>query len=151
MRLLAAAFCLLALPAAAGEFRAVGENAAVLYDAPSRQATPLFVATRYYPLEIVVELEAWAKVRDHTGAISWVEKRLLTDKRMVVVTATSAEAHERPEDGAPVAFVAAQNVALELLEPAPKGSQEGSPSEWLHVRHADGADGFLRATACWGG
>jgi SH3-like domain-containing protein len=147
MRLLAAAFCLLALPAAAGEFRVVGENAAVLYDAPSRQATPLFVVTRHYPLELVVELEAWAKVRDHTGAISWVEKRLLTDKRMVVVTATSAEAHQRPEDAAPVVFIAAQNVALELLEPA----QEGSQSGWLHVRHADGADGFLRATACWGG
>jgi SH3-like domain-containing protein len=101
------------------------------------------VVTRYYPLEIVVEVEGWAKVRDHTGAISWVEKRLLTDKRMVVVTAASAEAHERPEDAAPVAFVAAQNVALELVEPAPAG--------WLHVRHADGADGFLRATACWGG
>ena len=151
MRLLAAAFCLLALPAAAaGDFRTVGESAAVLYDAPSRQATPLFVVTRSYPLEIVVELEAWAKVRDHTGAISWVEKRLLTDKRMVVVTATSAEAHQLPEDGAPVAFVAAQNVALELLEPAQKGSQPGSHSGWLHVRHADGVDGFLRATACWG-
>ena len=146
MRLLAAALCLLALPAAAGQFRAVGENAAVLYDAPSRQATPLFVATRYYPLEIVVELEAWAKVRDHTGAISWVEKRLLTDKRMVVVTATSAEAHQQPDDAAPVSFVAAQNVALELLEPA----EEGAPPAWLHVRHADGADGFLRAAACWG-
>jgi len=142
MRLLAAAFCLLALPAAAGEFRVVGEDSAVLYDAPSRQATPLFVVTRHYPLELVVELEAWAKVRDHAGAISWVEKRLLTDKRMVIVTAPSAEAHQRPEDAAPVSFVAAQNVALELLEPAAAG--------WLHVRHADGADGFLRATACWG-
>lgn len=142
MRLAAAAFCLVALPAAAGEFRVVAENAAILYDAPSRQATPLFVVTRYYPLELVVELEAWAKVRDHAGAISWVEKRFLTDKRMVIVTAPSAEAHERPEDAAPVSFVAAQDVALELLEPAAAG--------WLHVRHADGADGFLRATSCWG-
>ena len=146
MRLVAAAFCLLALPAAGGEFRAVGEDSAIMYDAPSKQATPLFVATRYYPLEVVVELEAWAKVRDHTGAITWVEKRLLTDKRMVVVTAASAEAHQLPEDGAPVSFVAAQNVALELVEPARAGSQ----LDWIHVRHADGADGFLRAAACWG-
>ena len=150
MRALAAALCLFAASAAAAEFRAVGDSGAVLYDAPSRQATPLFVVTSLYPLEIVVELEAWAKVRDHTGAISWVEKRMLTDKRTVVVTATSAEAHVRPEDAAPVSFVAAQNVALELLEPAPKSVQDGAPSGWLHVRHADGADGFLRATSCWG-
>lgn len=143
MRALLAALCMLALPAAAGEFRAVGEDSAVLYDAPSKQATPLFVVTRYYPLEIIVEVEGWAKVRDHTGALSWVEKRVLGDKRMVVVMAASAEAHERPEGAAPVSFVAAQNVALELIEPPAAG--------WLHVRHADGAAGFLPATACWGG
>jgi SH3-like domain-containing protein len=146
VRALAAALCLLAAPALAGEFRAVGENAAVLYDAPSKQGTPLFVATRFYPLEVVVELEAWAKVRDQTGAISWVEKRLLSDKRMVVVTAASAEAHTLPEDASPVSFVAAQNVALELVDAARTGPQ----LDWVHVRHADGADGFVHAAACWG-
>jgi len=91
---------------------------------------------------VIVELNAWAKVRDHTGAVSWVEKGLLRERRTVLVTATAAEAHLRPEEGAPVAFVAAENVALELLEATPAG--------WLHVRHADGADGYLRASAAWG-
>jgi SH3-like domain-containing protein len=142
MRRAVAALCLLALPAAAAEFRAVDESSAVLYDAPSRQATPLFVVTRNYPLEVIVEVEGWIKVRDHTGALSWVERNLLADRRMVVVTESTAEVHVRAEDESPVAFVAAQNVALELLEPQQTG--------WLHVRHADGADGFLRASACWG-
>jgi hypothetical protein len=53
-----------------------------------------------------------------------------------------AEAHLRPEDGAPIAFVAAQEVALELVGQAPGG--------WLRVRHADGADGYLRASLVWG-
>ena len=48
----------------------------------------------------------------------------------------------RAEDGAPAAFVAAQNVALELVEVAPNG--------WLRVRHADGAAGFVRAAQVWG-
>jgi SH3-like domain-containing protein len=127
---------------AAADFKVVADNAAVLYDGPSRVATPLYIVTKNYPLEVLVELDAWAKVRDQTGTISWVEKRQLADKRMVVVTATSAEARVRPEDAAPVAFVAAQNVVLELVEGAPQG--------WLHVRHADGANGYLRADAAWG-
>jgi SH3-like domain-containing protein len=141
----AALIALLALagPAAAAEFRSVQESAAVLYDAPSRAATPLYVVSRHYPLEVVVNLEAWAKVRDHTGALSWVEKKALGEKRMVLVTAPSAEARVRPEDGAPLAFSAAQNVALELLEVAPNG--------WLRVRHADGASGYLRSSLVWGG
>jgi SH3-like domain-containing protein len=127
---------------AAGEFLSVGEPVAVLYDAPSRNAKPLYVVSRHYPVEVIVNLEAWVKVRDHTGALAWVERRLLADQRMVVVTAPSAEARVRPEEGAPVAFVAAQNVALELLGFVPGG--------WLRVRHADGANGYLPVSAVWG-
>ena len=97
--------------ASAAEFRSVQENAAVLYDAPSRAATPLYVVSRNYPLEVIVMLEAWVKVRDQAGALTWIERKALGDKRMVLVTAPTAEARVRPEDGAPLAFSAAQNVA----------------------------------------
>lgn len=132
-----------AFSAGAADFRSVQENAAVLYDAPSRAATPLYVVQRNYPLEVIVNLDAWVKVRDHAGALTWVERKALGDKRMVLVTGSSAEARSRPEDGAPAAFAAAQNVALELIEVAPNG--------WLRVRHADGATGFVRAAQVWGG
>jgi len=137
-------FLLLAvsLSAGAAEFRSVQENAVVLYDAPSRAATPLFVVQRNYPLEVIVHLEAWVKVRDHAGALTWVEKKSLGDKRTLLVTGASAEARQRPEDGAPAVFAAAQNVALELVEVAPNG--------WLRVRHADGATGYVRASQVWG-
>jgi SH3-like domain-containing protein len=128
--------------AAQAQFLSVAEPAAVLYDAPSRNAKPLFVVSRHYPLEVIVNLEAWVKVRDHAGALTWVERKLLNEQRMVVVTAPSAEVRVRAEDGAPVAFVAAQNVALELLGYAPGG--------WLRVRHPDGANGYLRTSQVWG-
>jgi len=142
VRVLAAAFLAAAATAAhAADFLSVGQNAAVLYDGPSREAKALFVASRHYPLEVIVNLDAWVKVRDHAGALSWVERKLLSDQRMVVVTAPSAEARERPEEGAPLAFTAVQNVALELLGAAPGG--------WLRVRHPDGASGFVRANLVW--
>jgi SH3-like domain-containing protein len=127
--------------AGAGDWR-VAETTAVLYDAPSLEAKPLYVVSRDYPLELVVDLENWVKVRDHTGAVSWVEKSLLAEKRTVLITMERAEARVRPEDDAPVAFFAAQNVVLELIEAAPEG--------WLHVRHADGETGYLRAAQAWG-
>ena len=141
-RSLVFAAALLSFQAYAGEYRSVGEGGAVLYDAPSLQATPLYVVTKDYPLELVVQLEHWVKVRDHTGTLSWIEKQRLGEQHTVVVTASSAEAHLRPEEGAPVAFVAAQDVVLELVEQASGG--------WLRVRHADGVDGYLRASLVWG-
>lgn len=128
--------------AVAAEYRSVEDNAAVLYDAPSRAAKPLYVVSKHYPLEVIVNLEAWVKVRDHTGALTWVERKALGARRMVLVTAPLAEARQRAEDGAPAAFGAAQNVALELVEIAPGG--------WLRVRHADGATGYVRAAQVWG-
>jgi len=135
-------FLFLASTAQGADFRSVQENAAVLYDAPSRQATPLFVVSRSYPLEVIVNLEAWVKVRDHAGALTWIEKKALSDKRMLLVTAPSVEARQRADAAAPAAFSATQNVALELLETMPNG--------WLRVRHADGATGFVPAASVWG-
>ena len=144
----AALLCVLAVSQAApqvafgADFRSVQENAAVLYDAPSRAATPLFVVQRSYPLEVIVNLEAWVKVRDHAGALTWVEKKMLSEKRTVLVTAASADVRQRPEDAAPAAFSAAQNVALDLVETTANG--------WLRVRHSDGATGYVRAAQVWG-
>ena len=141
-RFFAAAGLALAGVATAADFRSVGDNAVVLYDAPSRAATPLFVASRFYPLEVIVNLEAWVKVRDHTGALSWIERRALAERRMLIVTAPLAAVRARAEEGAPVLFNAQQNVALELAEVGAGG--------WLRVRHADGASGFVRASEVWG-
>ena len=127
----------------AADFRSVQEAAVVLFDAPSRAATPLFVVQRNYPLEVIVpESKGWVKVRDHAGALSWVETKSLSEKRSLLVTGTSAEARQRAEDAAPVAFRAAQNVTLDLVEVEPNG--------WLRVRHADGATGYVRAAQVWG-
>ena len=142
MRVLAGACLLVASAAAQAQYLSVGENAAVLYDAPSRESKALYVVSRHYPLEVIVNLEAWVKVRDHAGTLSWVERKLLAPQRMVVVTAPSAEARVRPEDNAPAAFVAVQFVVLEMLGYAPGG--------WLRVRHADGANGYLLAKLVWG-
>jgi SH3-like domain-containing protein len=97
---------------------------------------------RSYPLEVIVNLEGWVKVRDAAGALSWIEKKSLSERRTLLVTGAAVEARARPEDAAPVVFSAAQNVTLDLVEAAPAG--------WLRVRHADGATGYVRAAQVWG-
>lgn len=141
-RALALVLALCASAATGAEFRSVNEASAILYDAPSTAAVPVFLVTRGYPLEIVSTTEAWLKVKDHAGALNWIERKAVSAKRTVVVTSARAEAHERPEDSAPVAFAAAQSVVLDLIEIAPGG--------WLRVRHADGATGYMRASQLWG-
>jgi SH3-like domain-containing protein len=130
------------IPAAAAEFRSVAENAAVLYDAPSAKAKKLYVVSHGYPVEVVVVVEGWSKVRDANGEMSWIESKLLSDKRTVMVRMPLAQVREAADDNAPVAFQAQQNVLLELLEMAGGG--------WLRVRHRDGQSGYVRVAQVWG-
>jgi SH3-like domain-containing protein len=143
MRGLAACLLLaLAWPAAAGEFRSIAENGTLMYDAPSVRAKKLFVASRYYPVEVVINIDAWVKVRDQAGDLTWVEKKALSDKRTVVVTAALAEVRQTPSEEAALVFQAQRGVALDLTE-----AQAGG---WIKVRHADGQAGYVKISQVWG-
>ena len=137
------AAALAAAPAAAGEFRSVADSAAVLYDAPSVKSRKVYVVSQGYPVEVVVVVEGWTKVRDASGELTWIETRRLGDKRTVLVKVAVAQVREAASDTAPVVFEAAQDVLLELLGLAGGG--------WLRVRHRGGQAGYVQVAQVWGG
>jgi SH3-like domain-containing protein len=143
MRRLFFLFLLVAAPAvSAAEFRSIGESAVTMYDAPSVKANMLYVASKFYPVEVIVQVDNWTKVRDVAGDLAWVEKKDLSDTRTVMVTVPLADVRERPEDDAPMVFQARQGVALEIVELG--------VGPWAKVRHPDGQTGFVRADQTWG-
>ena len=128
--------------ALAVDYMSIAEGPAIFYDAPSTQATKMFVGSRYLPLEQVVSLVGWVKVRDSSGKLSWVEKRMLSDKRMVLVTAALVSARKMPEAEATIVFQTTLNVSLEWLEDTHTG--------WIKVRHLDGETGYVKTSEVWG-
>ncbi len=143
MRILAVSVLLaLAWSAAAGEFRSIAENGTPMYDAPSIRAKKLFVASRHYPVEVVINIDSWVKVRDQAGDLVWVEKKTLSDKRTVIVTAAVADVRQTANDQAALVFQAQQGVALDVAEPPAGG--------WIRVRHADGQTGYIKINQVWG-
>jgi SH3-like domain-containing protein len=142
LRVAALILALSAAPASALDFRSVAENAVVLYDGPTAKSSKLFVVNKGYPLELVVSVEGWTKVRDANGAFSWVETKQLTDKRTVMVKVPMAEVRVKPDESAPIAFQAQQNVLLDLVNVS---------GGWIQVRHRDGGTGYVRAQQVWGG
>jgi SH3-like domain-containing protein len=145
----ACAAALLGAAAHAAEFRAIAAPATVLYDAPSAKAKPLFVLGHDTPLEVIVPLEGWIKVRDAAGTIGWVEKAGLGDKRTLVVRVPLAEVRASAADAAPLVFRAEQGVLLELAEAATSAATTAAPG-WVKVRHRDGQIGFVRIAQVFG-
>jgi len=135
--------------AVAADFRATVEAATVLYDAPSARSKAMFVLGRDTPLEVIVPVEGWVKVRDVAGTIGWVEAKALGERRSLVVRTPLAEIRANPDDASPLVFRAELNVLLELAEPVTSASAAATPG-WVKVRHRDGQTGFVRITQVFG-
>ena len=144
MKRIAAALVLSAIAsaAAAGEFRSIAADGTPMYDAPSLRAKKRFVASRLYPVEIVIDIDKWVKVRDPAGDLSWVEKKAVADRRTVLVAAPMADVRQSASDQAPLVFRAQQGVVLDVAAPPAAG--------WIRVRHADGQTGYVRIGQIWG-
>lgn len=137
--LLAAILC--APTAWALDYLSVAE-AAPMYDAPSQKGKPIFAIAVGTPVEAVVTLDAWIKVRDSKGDLAWIEKRYLSQKRTVIVKAERAEVRVQADEKSALAFEAAKDVVLDWVEPGPLG--------WARVRHRDGQAGFVKSAQVWG-
>lgn len=142
-RLLATAcLALLAAPVLAIDYRSVDVPAAILYDSPSLKGKKLYLIKAQTPVEVVVRLEGWFKVRDAEGTLAWLEAKQLSERRTLVVTAARAEIRQADKAEAAVLAELDKWVAVDFIEPAAPG--------WAKVRHRDGVTGFVRATQVWG-
>jgi SH3-like domain-containing protein len=100
------------------------------------------VIGRNYPVEVMVVLEGWTKIRDANGALTWVESKALSERRTVMVKTRLADIREAASDNAPLAFQAEQNVLLDLVELTGTG--------WARVAHRDGQSGYIKLNQIWG-
>jgi SH3-like domain-containing protein len=131
------------LPAAlqAAEYRSIGAEPAILYDAPTKLGRKLAIAPRGMPVEIVVSQNDWVRVRDSSGDMSWVEKRLLSDHRTLVTMAPLA-AHASADDSSPVTMRLDAGVLVDLVEVPSNG--------WVNIHHHDGESGWVKVSQVWG-
>ena len=138
-RWMAGAVLLLATAAShAVDFKTVGANPAILYDAPSSKGGKLYVAPRGMPLEVVLSYGEWVKVRDASGEMAWTEAKGLSAKRNVVARADNLKVRASPDDNASPD----KGVLLELSEQPNSG--------WVKVRHKDGQAGYVKTSEVWG-
>lgn len=126
---------------AAAEFRAVNVPKAIVYDSPSAQSKKLYLLGQGYPVEVIVSLAEWVKVRDQQGGLSWIDAKQLSAKRTLLIV-SPVEIKQTPEAAGSVVARIEKDVVVDLLEPAKNG--------WVKVKHRDGLVGFVQTSAVWG-
>lgn len=131
-----------AMHAQAADFRSILPVKAIAYDAPSAESTKLYVMNQGYPVEVIVNLGEWVKVRDQRSGLSWVEGKDLDSKQMVLVTDHTEIRETESVDGKLLATVE-KDVVLELLSPKMNWG-------WVKVKHQNGISGYIQNSAIWG-
>jgi SH3-like domain-containing protein len=123
-------------------YYSIADNAVIMYDAPSTKSGKLFVTSANLPVEAIVNVEGWSKVRDSSGSLAWVEQSALSRKRFVVVIVPLADIYQSANESSEIVFQAQENVVMEWLDSDIPG--------WMRVRHRDGQAGYVRSSQVWG-
>ncbi|HNZ57280.1 MAG TPA: SH3 domain-containing protein [Methylophilaceae bacterium] len=134
---------LMPLTALALDFRSIAAPKATLYDAPSAAATKVLLLSQNYPVEVVVNLGDWLKVRDAQGSLNWVESKNLSNKRTVLITQNNAEIRQSADAASTLLATVEKDVLLEVADPKLNRG-------WLKVKHRDGLSGYILLSSTWG-
>ncbi len=124
------------------EFLSISSNSAIMYDAPSLKAEKLFIVNAYFPVQVLVKVEGWTKVKDSSDTIAWIENKFLTERRYVIVTAPLANIHQSADIHSPILFQVQKDVVIELLD--------SSTTDWVQIRLQNGQMGYIRSNQIWG-
>ena len=140
--LLVAALLLMPMLASAVEYRSVAVPKAVLYDAPSAQGKKVFILGQGYPVEVIVNLGDWIKIRDAQGGLNWIEAKQLANKKTVLVKGGQADVRQAADAASALLGKVDKDVVLDVLESPVNG--------WVKVKHRDGITGYVLASSLWG-
>ena len=127
----------------AADYKQITENNAILFDSPSSKSTKLYILGAGMPVEVIVTVAGWVKVRDASGTLGWVEPKQVGNRTQVQVKVPFASVRARADEAAPVVFSAEKDVLLTLAEPV-------ATSGWVRVNHRDGVSGFVRIESLFG-
>jgi SH3-like domain-containing protein len=129
--------------ACATDYKQITENNTILFDSPSAKSSKLYILGAGMPVEVIVNVAGWVKVRDASGTLGWVEPKQVGNRTQVQVKVPFASVRARADEAAPVVFSAERDVLLTLSEPA-------ASSGWVRVNHKDGVSGFVRIESLFG-
>ncbi len=93
------------------------------------------------PVIVVAETEMWRKIRDNNGDESWMHKRTLDGRRMVV-TISDVTLRAKPNHSAKGRAIASKDAILSL--------EACEDTGWCAVKASTGHTGYVERKSLWG-
>lgn len=93
------------------------------------------------PVIVVAETEMWRKIRDNSGEESWMHKRTLDGRRMVI-TLSDVTLRAKPRNTSKGRAIASKDALLSL--------ETCDDTGWCEVKASTGHWGYVERKALWG-
>jgi SH3 domain protein len=126
------------------DFISVKVKQAVLFEGPSNATEKMFIVTEGYPLDVIVSLKDWKKVKDHNGKISWIESKYTHNERTVLILKDGAVIFNQANGKSHKLAYVDKFVVLKLNSSLLVGN-------WAQVKtQIEGLIGFINSEEVWG-
>jgi SH3-like domain-containing protein len=129
-----------AAPAAAADRVSVEVPVANVRSGPGTGNQVLWKVEKFHPLEVIQRSGKWIEFRDYEGDRAWIYTPLVSETDAVIVRRDNCNVRSGPGTDNPVQFVAERGVPFRVLE------RNGN---WIHIRHADGDEGWIHQSLVW--
>ena len=140
MLIVTAFFASLSTVALAGERLAVAVNVANVRSGPSTKYDILWKFSKYYPIRIIKKAGSWYRFVDFEGDKGWMHKSLVRMIPTVITIKEKCNIRSGPSTKIKIVFTAEKGVAFKVIK------RKGG---WIHVRHADGDQGWIYRSLVW--
>ena len=126
------------------DFISVKTKKALLYEGPSASTKKLYIVTEGYPLEIMVNLKDWKKVKDHTGNSSWIQSNFVDKNRTVMTIKGNVNLYHKASLQSSKLGQISEFVILNL-------NSTLVTDGWVNVQsQLEGLTGYVRIDKVWG-
>jgi len=124
----------------AGERLTVAVPKANIRSGPGTQYDIIWQVYKYYPIKVIKKTGSWYRFSDFEGDKGWIYKLLVRKISSVITTKEKCNIRSGPGTKYSVVFTTEKGVAFKVIK------RKGS---WIHVRHADGDEGWIYKSLVW--
>lgn len=132
--------CVAGTGMAAAERMSVSADIANIRSGPDTADAVIWKVEKYHPLNILQKNGDWYLFEDFEGDRGWIHKTLLTGEKTVVVKNDNCNVRTGPGTDHDIRFTVDKGVPFKVIE---------EKGKWLHIRHADGDDGWIHEALVW--
>ena len=124
----------------AGERLTVAVPKANIRSGPGTHYDIIWQVYKYYPIRVIKKTGSWYRFVDFEGDKGWIYRSLVRKISSVITTKEKCNIRSGPSTKYRVVFTTEKGVAFKVIE------RRGS---WIHVRHADGDEGWIYKSLVW--